>query len=213
MSAFPPRPDTPHRPAPPSTRRPPGRSSEPGRFRWPSILAPVAALALLHAAPGPSGALAGQTPVDSDAGGTAPADSAAVSRVLDALHDAAARADGDTYFGLFAQDGVFIGTDAGERWTVAEFRDYARPYFQQGQGWTYVPTERHVRLSGDGSTAWFDEMLQNEGLGLTRGTGVLVRENGEWRVAQYHLTIPVPNEIAGDVVEMIRDLPGDQFQR
>lgn len=213
MPAFVPRPDTAHRPASSSTHLPTARWSGPARFTWPSLLAPVAALVLLHAVPGPFGPLAGQTPVDSDAAGRPPADSAAVSRVLDAFHDAASRADGDTYFGLFAEDGIFIGTDGGERWAVDEFRDYARPYFQRGQGWTYVPTERHVRISGDGSTAWFDEMLRNEGLGVTRGSGVLVQEDGEWRVAQYHLTIPVPNEIAGDVVEMIRDLPGDQFQR
>lgn len=131
-------------------------------------------------------------------------DTAAVSEVLDAFHESASRADGDAYFGLFAEDGVFIGTDPGERWTVAAFRAYARPYFERGQGWTYVPFDRHVGISGDGSTAWFDEMLRNEGLGLTRGTGVLVQEDGGWKVAQYHLTIPVPNEVAGDVVEMIR---------
>jgi len=133
-------------------------------------------------------------------------DTAAVSAVLDDFHDAASRADGDAYFALFADGGVFIGTDPGERWTVPEFRAYARPYFQRGQGWTYVPAERHVRISGDGSTAWFDEMLRNEGLGLTRGSGVLVLEDGAWKLAQYHLTIPVPNEIAGEVVERIRAL-------
>ena len=29
-------------------------------------------------------------------------------------------------------------------------------------------------------------------------------EDGAWTVAQYHLTIPVPNDLAGRVVEMIR---------
>lgn len=133
------------------------------------------------------------------------ADTTAVSRTLDRFHAAAADAAGDRYFALFAEDAVFIGTDPGERWSLAEFRDYALPYFERGRGWTYVPTQRHVRVSDDGDTAWFDEMLRNEGLGVTRGTGVLVREDGGWKVAQYHLTIPVPNELAGPVVEMIRE--------
>ncbi|MQA91039.1 MAG: protein with SnoaL 3 domain, NTF 2 superfamily [Gemmatimonas sp.] len=127
-----------------------------------------------------------------------------ISVVLDAFHAAASEADFDRYFGIFATDGVFIGTDATEHWTVDEFRAYVKPYFDAGRGWTYVPTARNIYLSPDGSTGWFDELLDNEGLGETRGSGVLVREDGEWKVAQYHLTIPVPNEIVAEVVEMIR---------
>jgi hypothetical protein len=45
-------------------------------------------------------------------------DFAVVSIVLDALHEAASRADGRTYFELFAHDAVFFGTDATERWPI-----------------------------------------------------------------------------------------------
>ena len=127
-----------------------------------------------------------------------------IAAVLDDFHDAASDADFDRYFGHFAADAVFIGTDATEHWTVDEFRAYARPRFDTGRGWTYVPRTRHIYLSPDGNTAWFDELLDNAGLGETRGTGVLVREGGRWKVAQYHLTIPVPNSIVRQVVEMIR---------
>lgn len=131
---------------------------------------------------------------------------AAVEATLDRFHRAASEADGETYFGLFAQEGVFLGTDATERWTVEEFRAYAAPYFDRGRGWTYTPVERHVTISDEGSVAWFDERLENDGLGETRGSGVLVRRGGPWRVAQYNLTIPVPNELAGDLVRRIRGL-------
>ena len=40
----------------------------------------------------------------------------------------------------------------------------------------------------------------------TRGSGVLVLREGEWKVAQYNLTIPIPNPLAGDVVRQIREL-------
>lgn len=133
----------------------------------------------------------------------------AVEAVLDDFHRAASEADGDAYFGLFAAEGVFLGTDATERWTVDEFRAYAKPYFDQGRGWTYEPLERHVSISDDGGTAWFDERLHNDGLGETRGSGVLVRRGGAWKVAQYNLTIPVPNELAADLVERIRGLDVD----
>src|SRR5580692_1603200 len=50
-----------------------------------------------------------------------------VAAVLDDCHDAAANADEARYFGHFAPEGVFLGTDASERWDVAAFRAYAHP--------------------------------------------------------------------------------------
>src|SRR5262245_62071555 len=61
-----------------------------------------------------------------------------VAAVLDMLHAAAAKADGKLYFKLFTDDAVFIGTDATERWTIAEFKDYAMKRFETGKGWTYT---------------------------------------------------------------------------
>lgn len=128
----------------------------------------------------------------------------AVATVLDRFHAAAARADGETYFSLFAEGAVFIGTDAAERWTVADFRAYAEPRFSKGRGWTYVPGERHIDLAPGGNVAWFDEMLENEKYGTSRGTGVLVRTAAGWRVAQYHLTFPIPNDLAAELTARIK---------
>lgn len=128
----------------------------------------------------------------------------AVSTVLDALHDAASKADGARYFDLFTDDAVFLGTDATERWTVDAFKAYATPYFDQGRGWTYTMTSRNIFLSEDGQTAWFDERLDNENFGTCRGTGVLVRRGEDWKIAQYNLTIPIPNALAYQVVDLIR---------
>ncbi|QDV07719.1 Alpha/beta hydrolase family protein [Planctomycetes bacterium Poly30] len=129
-------------------------------------------------------------------------------RVADALrdfHDAASKADGERYFAHFAEGAIYMGTDATERWTLAEFRSFAEPYFSKGRGWTYVASERHVYVSEDGQTAWFDELLDNSSYGVTRGTGVFVRGADRWRMAQYHLTIPVPNDLAKTLVELIRE--------
>ena len=52
----------------------------------------------------------------------------------------------------------------------------------------------HVFLSADRKTAWFDEIAESKELGASRGTGVLMLERGKWKVAQYNLSIPVPNE-------------------
>ena len=53
--------------------------------------------------------------------------------VLDDWHLAAAQADEARYFGHFAENAVFLGTDATERWTKAEFRVWASPYFKGGR--------------------------------------------------------------------------------
>ncbi len=126
-----------------------------------------------------------------------------VGKVLDDFHKAASQADGPRYFGHFAKEGIFLGTDITERWTVAQFKAYAEPHFSRGKGWTYVPVSRHTYLAPDGTTAWFDEILKNEKYGMTRGSGVLVQQDGEWKVAQYHLTLPVPNDLIDDLVKMI----------
>lgn len=123
---------------------------------------------------------------------------------LDALHAAAAAADEARYFGLFARDGVFLGTDAAERWTVDEFRAYAKPHFDAGRGWTYTVVERHLDLDPTAGYAWFHERLDNLKLGACRGTGLLRREGDAWKVVQYDLTIPIPNALAVDVAERIR---------
>ncbi|NND70928.1 MAG: nuclear transport factor 2 family protein [Rhodothermales bacterium] len=129
-----------------------------------------------------------------------------ISATLDSLHSKASQADFAEYFDLYSDRAIFLGTDATERWTLNEFKDYTRPHFDQGNGWTYHPVERYIYVSPGGSTAWFDETLDNASLGSTRGTGVLEKIDGVWKISQYNLTIPIPNEIALDVVQQIRAL-------
>jgi hypothetical protein len=133
----------------------------------------------------------------------AQAPSKPVDAVLDDWHRAAAAADEARYFSHFAANGVFMGTDATERWTAAEFRQWAKPHFDRKAAWNFTPRDRHVSFSPDGSTAWFDEMLDTPNLGVCRGSGVLVRQSGEWKIAQYNLSVPIPNSIASAVVKQI----------
>lgn len=126
-----------------------------------------------------------------------------VSSVLDDFHDAAAKADGTRYFGHFADDAVFLGTDATERWTLSQFKDFAKPYFEKGKGWTYASRDRRINLTPDGNTAWFDELLDNAKLGECRGSGVLIRVGDGWKVSQYNLSIPVPNALAEQFAKAI----------
>lgn len=126
--------------------------------------------------------------------------------VIDRMHQAAAAADGAVYFDQFTPDARFIGTDAGERWSLAEFRAYAEPFFAQGQGWTYVPQDRHVTIAPIECRclAWFDETLDNASYGQTRGSGVLRLTEDGWKIEQYVLSFTVPNALARDVTARIR---------
>jgi uncharacterized protein (TIGR02246 family) len=135
-----------------------------------------------------------------DAGVTAaPSATAAVEAVLDDWHRAAAQADEARYFAHFTPDAVYLGTDATERWTRDEFRAWARPYFAKGKAWNFTASSRHVSLSRDGTVAWFDEVLATANMGPARGSGVLVKEAGAWKIAQYNLSIPIPNDVLDDV--------------
>jgi ketosteroid isomerase-like protein len=135
---------------------------------------------------------------------TARDDRPAVNAMLDDWHRAASVADESRYFGLMAPEFVFLGTDATERWDLASFRAFAHPYFAKGTAWTFTPRERHVILSPRGDVAWFDEKLDSASYGDCRGSGVVRRVGGAWRIAHYNLTIPIPNDLAKQVVGMIR---------
>lgn len=131
---------------------------------------------------------------------TETADVIAIGEVLDAYHEAAAAGDWPDYFDLLSEDAVFLGTDASERWSKEVFRRYA----EDSAGWVYRPQERHINLTPDGQSAWFDELLASESYGTSRGTGVLIKTASGWRISQYHLTFPIPNELVNGITDEIK---------
>ena len=131
----------------------------------------------------------------------------AVGAVIDGWHAAAAAADEEKYFSAFTPDAVFLGTDGGERWTRDEFRRYAHPYFARGKAWSFKSVARWISFAPDRSVAWFDEALETPNLGPCRGSGVLVRAGDTWKIAQYNLSIPIPNELVDDFKKRIAESP------
>lgn len=127
-----------------------------------------------------------------------------LNELIDEWHKAASEADYATYFGILAEDGVFIGTDASENWQNEDFRAFSKPYFDRGKAWSFTTIERNIYVDESGNFAWFDELLDTR-MEICRGSGVLTKENGKWRIKHYVLSITIPNEDVDQVIEMKKE--------
>ncbi|ADV49143.1 hypothetical protein Celal_1843 [Cellulophaga algicola DSM 14237] len=127
-----------------------------------------------------------------------------INQVMDAWHKAAADADFDAYFNLMTTDAVFIGTDATENWQNSSFKAFSKPYFDKGKAWSFSALERNVYVNETGDFAWFDELLDTQ-MKICRGSGVLKKINGEWKIAHYVLSIAVPNNKVDALVALKKE--------
>lgn len=128
-------------------------------------------------------------------------DKATIAKTLDDWHAAAGSADFDAYFKLMTNDAVFIGTDANENWQHTEFMNYAKPHFDKGKAWNFTAIERNIYVNNEADFAWFDELLDTQ-MKICRGSGVLKKVDGTWKIAHYVLSIVVPNEYVDEVVKL-----------
>lgn len=125
----------------------------------------------------------------------------AINTLLDDWHVAAANGDYNGYFGKIADDGRYIGTDAGENWDKKAFAAFSKPYFDKGNAWDFKPLERNIYFSKDGKTAWFDELLDTW-MKACRGSGVLEKDGKVWKIKHYVLSMTVPNEVTPQVLPL-----------
>ena len=146
------------------------------------------------------------TSVTDTAGSGSRIDSASLSKerqqiadLLDSFNVAAARADFKKYFDFYADDAVFIGTDATENWHKEAFKIWAKPFFDKGQAWNFTSLDRHIFFDRSGKVAWFDELLSTQ-MKLCRGSGVLTKQGDDWKVQQYVLSMTIPNSLVDTVV-------------
>lgn len=124
-----------------------------------------------------------------------------VHRLLDDLNLYAAKADYKKYFNLFAAESTYVGTDATEIWNKTAFMEWAKPYFAQGRTWNFTSLKRNITFTPDGKYAWFDELLDTQ-MKLCRGSGVLEKIDGQWKIKQYVLSMTVPNELSDEVIRV-----------
>jgi len=127
-----------------------------------------------------------------------------INKTIGSWHKAAASANFEEYFGLMTEDAIFIGTDATENWTLPKFKKFSKPYFDSGKAWSFSTLERNLFVHENIMVAWFDELLDTH-MGICRGSGVLMKENGKWKIHHYVLSITIPNENVDEVTELKKE--------
>jgi ketosteroid isomerase-like protein len=133
-------------------------------------------------------------------------DEAAIDSLLNAWHHAAAVADEDAFFGSMAAGAVYLGTDATERWLRDDMKAWSAKYFERESAWAFTPKNRQVYLSADGRMAWFEELLDTW-MGVCRGSGVLQKTAGGWKIRHYNLAVTVPNDLIEGFIELVKNAP------
>ncbi len=116
-----------------------------------------------------------------------------INDILNQWHKDVADSNFEAYFDKMTANSVFIGTDAGEVWNKQEFEAFAKPYFDKKETWNFTPLDRNIYFSSDQKIAWFDEILDTW-MGICRGSGVLIKDNNNWKIAHYVLSVTIPNE-------------------
>jgi hypothetical protein len=129
-------------------------------------------------------------------------DTVAIHTFIDNWHLAATQANAKSYFDAIADKGIFIGTDATERWNKTQFYAFSKPYFDKGKAWDFKAYGRTVHVSNDGRFVWFSELLTTW-MGVCRGSGVLEKTAQGWKIQQYHLSVTVPNDLVRDFITLV----------
>jgi len=132
-----------------------------------------------------------------------------INNILNDWHKAASDANFEAYFGLMTEDAVFIGTDATENWQNKAFKAFSKPYFDKGKAWSFTAIERNIYINNTNDFAWFDELLDTQ-MKICRGSGVLQKVDGKWKIKHYVLSITIPNKDVEKVIK-IKESTDDQL--
>lgn len=130
------------------------------------------------------------------------------SALLDTFFQTASTGNLKGYLDCFSADGVFMGTDTNEEWSMEEFKTYCKKAFAKKPdgsdgGWTFKPTNRRfLHLNPD--LTWFHEQLQSHKYGHCRGTGLAIRLGDDWKILRYVLSIAVPNDVIDQYVPLVK---------
>lgn len=123
---------------------------------------------------------------------------------MDNWHDDAKNANFKTFFSRMSNSARYIGTDTSENWTKKEFQHFAKPLFDKKNTWDFKTLKRNLFFSEDRSTVWFDEILDTW-MGDCRGSGILEKEKGSWKIKHYVLSVAIPNDKIQKIIAIKKD--------
>ncbi|MDP5099055.1 MAG: nuclear transport factor 2 family protein [Crocinitomicaceae bacterium] len=126
---------------------------------------------------------------------------AQLDELIDNWHLAATKADFSGYFDVMDETFVFLGTAPDERWGKEDFSAFSKPYFDKGQAWDFKAKNRVWMFSKNKKIAWFDEDLETWMEGC-RGSGIVIKKKGEWKIVYYNLTVLIENEKIKEFIEL-----------
>ncbi len=124
-----------------------------------------------------------------------------VNNLLDSLNTAAASANFDLYFSYFAEGATYNGTDATENWDKQSFMNWAKQYFEAKTTWNFKSLKRDLHFGEHQDIAWFEELLSTQ-MKICRGSGVVVKQKGNWKIQQYVLSMTIPNSKLDEIVKI-----------
>ncbi|RZJ79023.1 MAG: hypothetical protein EOO47_12050, partial [Flavobacterium sp.] len=124
-----------------------------------------------------------------------------IEQLLDSLNTAAANADLEKYFSYYTEDATYNGTDATENWNKQSFKEWAKPFFDKKTTWNFKSAKRNVYFGKYEDIAWFEELVSTQ-MKICRGSGVVVKQDGKWKIQQYVLSMTIPNTQLDKVVEL-----------
>lgn len=128
----------------------------------------------------------------------------AIEKLLNNWHKAAASADESVFFdSSMTADAIYLGTDITERWLRDELKSWSKSAFDRDVAWDFSPTRRTVYFNdNDPLIAWFEEDLDTW-MGACRGSGVLMKIEGQWKIKHYNLAVAVPNDVVEKYLKII----------
>lgn len=103
-----------------------------------------------------------------------------------------------------------IGSDEGEWWEGKEtFLKMLEKQAEYGNETGMAVTESNPRVYKEGDIGWWNDQITisvNKDSVKMRTTGVLHKEEGEWKIIQIHFSIGIPNaETAFGDIDLMKD--------
>jgi len=81
----------------------------------------------------------------------------------------------------------------------------------KGRPGIFTGLHHNIYLAPEGNMAGFDELLSTQ-MKICRGSGVVVKQNKEWKLKQYVLSTTVPNSLV-DTVTIMKTVEEDSLMR